>query len=231
MIGFSFLGGSNISIDSGKLYSDSVEVGDGESSLRPLHATEINKKLKTRDWNVYPRKYIKDGELYLAREQAGSPILVVDSMTKGVKQSHQVGEYTNEFITGFLRSYKDIIDEMNKKGEIYIHDSSKRTIDLLKSSVLINVVREDSNLYTTTADLGDIVVTGFDGKIDLSLRYTKGDGKIYNYSTVLVTSVDTSTGNSDVEVEYKGRVLSAFPKNKDVNECIINSLQVTYGLL
>ena len=229
MISFSFLGG-NIYVDSGKLYSDSIEVGDGQSILRPLHATEINKKLKTRDWNIYPRKYVKEGELFIAREQSTSPALVVDSRTKGIQQSHQVENYSEIFKTEFLRTYKDVLDIMNKKGEIYIYDSSKRTIDLLKSSILINVVREDSNQFTTTADLGDILITGFDGKIDLSLRYTKG-GDIYSYSITLPTSSDTSAGNSDIEIEYKGRVLSAFPKNKNVDECIINSLQVTYGLL
>ena len=229
-IDFSFSGG-NIYVDSGKLYTDSGEVGDGNSLLRPLHATEVNNKLKSRDFNIYPRKYVKDGELYLVTTPTNDPDIITNNI-EGVKQSHQGGYEINtqQKADSYNTIYSNDIEQMKKMGEIYIYDASKKTIDLLKSSVFINVVQEESNLYTTTADLGDILVTSFDGKIDLSLRYTKGE-KIYNYSTTMNSKSDTSSGNDDIEVEYMKGVVSVFPKSKEVKECIINSLQITYGFL
>lgn len=224
-----------------------------DSMDRPIYSSELNERLKRRIWNTPERRYIKlqdnsEGELMLFKGIADEYINTINDKDSsiGVPVCNLIGISESE-IEKFREEFKDILKDMTGK-EIYIHNASKEIIDVLNDSITVNLLISNSDVYTNTFNLGnlvkDIPYPGVSGKIDLSIQYSKG-GYIYNYDTTFEgfgfnftdSMNDLEMTNSDfvekigedIVIEYLDSMLRIIPISKDVVECIISNCTMTYG--
>ena len=62
-------------------------------------------------------------------------------------------------------------------NEIYLYSTSKNVVDILNNSITIDVIPFNSDIYTNTVDLTELmnysVSPGVSTKIDLGIQYSK----------------------------------------------------------
>lgn len=155
------------------------------------------------------------------------------------------------------RLYKETFGDMNATEEVYFYNSSKNTVDILTGAVTIDFITTNSDIYTDTLSLNDLVsyssAPGVSGKVDLTVQYSKS-GEIFSKDyTFLAFSYKTKKDrgaqgkaenkselemedlvvliNSDIELEFVKGVIRVTPIIDGIDECIISNCTVTYGNL
>lgn len=204
-----------------------------KSSDRPLHCSELDKKLKLRNWHKFDTKFISTtGELYSRMYSKIQPNDIIDIINTN-PESEDIEEYSNY---AFLNSDKNLEDLINdkkdeieilyekifgamKEREISFYSIQKEVIDILDGSVVFDLIKYGSAEYTDTVSLGEVLKlphapTEY-GRIDLGIQYTKlGDDdtfKIYCKETTFTafTTIDGTlvinelVGDLDNEIQFE----------------------------
>lgn len=239
---------SNLTYLSSK--GEQIDITGEGSEFRPLRCSELFKKLSERDWNITCRKFIStaEGEDEMLKIKFGNtnsdPIAYINSSnsSSGYSASNPSG-ISEEEKELFRTEYKEILDGM-AKNEIYIYNSSKNIIDFVNNSVIINAIKYDSDIYTNTLSLNELLnnssYPGISGKVDVTIQYSK-DNFIVNHDVTFEAfkfSDDKLTNNnfiedinSEVIFEYTNNIIKVLPKSNDIDECIIRNCTITYGNL
>lgn len=135
--------------------------------------------------------------------------------------------------------------KLNNTMEFSFYDSSLKSIDLSNSTKTVDLVRVDSDIYTNTIDLNNLIecigVPGTSSFIDLNIQYSNIDGKVFNKSTFLEGFKYDDNGKlvgdniiqdlGDVELTYVDGIITVIAKTLNIIECIINKCTITYGKL
>lgn len=166
-----------------------------DSNFRVIRASEFNKRLQERDWNITYRKYMdSEKNLYICLDDKsdgdGFTNIISDNTNSIVVSNYPTEEDKSSF-NEFLNSLKtsgndklvDIYNEYNNmnSSEIYLYSVKKNTVDILENSVTIDVIPYNSDIYTSTVDLNGLVgycipfsekdkVTS---KVDVGIQYSK----------------------------------------------------------
>lgn len=234
--------------------SGQVNITEGNNNkFRPIHCSELEEKLKSRDWNITERKYVSrvsgdsfTDQDFIIRSKISSGSDVIDKINASLDiTGFSVTDkpVDSEMIAEFKETYKDILNSMDA-SEIYLFNSSRSTYDLLTGSVVVDVIRYNSDTYTNMVNINDLanrtVHQSISCKVDLNVQYTK-KFKVYNHSTSFegfnYKSNNFSRSNfieeigSDVSIEYLEGIIRVVPVSDDILECIISSCTVTYGNL
>lgn len=139
-------------------------------------------------------------------------------------------------------TFKELFGNMNATEEVYFFNSSKNIVDILNSTVTFELIKANSDTYTDTLSLNELIsyssAPGISGKVDLTVLYSKGDNIYTHDFTFKAFSYNTSglendnfieSINNDVQLEYINGVIKVAPIRNGVNECIINNCTITYG--
>lgn len=237
-----------------KTKSGQVNITEGNNNrFRPIHCSELEEKLKSRDWNITERKYISRAsddsftdKDFIVRSKISNGTEIIDRINTSVTSTGFPvvdKKIDDEIIAEFKETYKDILNSMDA-NEIYLFNSSSSTYDLLTGSVVIDVIKYNSDTYTNMVNINDLaskaVHSSISCKVDLNIQYTK-KYKVYNHSTSFegfnYKANKFSRNNfieeigSDVSIEYLEGIVRVIPVSDDILECIISSCTVTYGNL
>ena len=154
----------------------------------------------------------------------------------------------SETMSTFNKEIYNNVIKMKESEDITIYNSSKMVINIIDESIAIDLVDDDQ--YTNTISLDGIErkisKANLSGKIDLTVKYTKG-GVIYGQDLTFsafkysndVNSPELTredfvsslgqTSDPDVMVEYIDGVIRSISESEDVDECIISNCVLTYG--
>lgn len=230
-------------------YSDNgiqKDIYNNSSKFRPIHITELNNRLRYRDWNVVGRKFLSEenGEInfllstenYLESYIPYKPMKVINITGNNV---------IDEDINAIELEFNDILKNMNVT-ELYLYNSSGKVIDLLDKSISIDIITPGDNTYTDSINLSSYISNLLVSSsktteilLTVDVKYTIGSD-IYSYNTRFnISSVvnnelnkeDIVKVNKDISIEYINNELRVYPINEDINECIISycNLIISYG--
>lgn len=168
-----------------------------DSNYRMTRISELSNKLKLRDWNVTNRRFVIPGEdgsegnlrVCIDDYSKGSGIInEVDGNTKSIEidkyeltekeksQFNSYLDYLKNNKNNYLKEIYNLYNSMNN-NEIYLYSTSKNVVDILNNSITIDVIPFNSDIYTNTVDLTELmnysVSPGVSTKIDLSIQYSK----------------------------------------------------------
>lgn len=230
-----------------------VNITNESSRYRPIRMSELKKLLESRDWNITERKYVRvsDDNVYLKLKvgiSSSGPVDIIDStldrqndVVVGITVCNE-GYLSSASKEQFNNEYKTELENMTG-NEIYIYNSSRNVVDFINNSIVINAIKYDSDSYTNTLNLDDLINnsahSGISSKVDLTIQYSKGSS-IINHDTAfeafrfgddnnLESNNFVEDINSDVILEYINNTIKVMPNSDDVNECIIRNCTITYG--
>lgn len=168
-----------------------------DSNYRMTRISELSNKLKLRDWNVTNRRFVIPGEdgsegnlrVCIDDYSKGSGIInEVDENTKSIEidkyeltekeksQFNSYLDYLKNNKNNYLKEIYNLYNSMNN-NEIYLYSTSKNVVDILNNSITIDVIPFNSDIYTNTVDLIELmnysVSPGVSTKIDLGIQYSK----------------------------------------------------------
>lgn len=168
-----------------------------DSNYRLTRISELSNKLKLRDWNVTNRRFVIPGEdgsegnlrVCIDDYSKGSGIInEVDENTKSIEidkyeltekeksQFNSYLDYLKNNKNNYLKEIYNLYNSMNN-NEIYLYSTSKNVVDILNNSITIDVIPFNSDIYTNTVDLTELmnysVSPGVSTKIDLGIQYSK----------------------------------------------------------
>lgn len=168
-----------------------------DSNYRMTRISELSNKLKLRDWNVTNRRFVIPGEdgsegnlrVCIDDYSKGSGIInEVDENTKSIEidkyeltgkeksQFNSYLDYLKNNKNNYLKEIYNLYNSMNN-NEIYLYSTSKNVVDILNNSITIDVIPFNSDIYTNTVDLTELmnysVSPGVSTKIDLDIQYSK----------------------------------------------------------
>lgn len=229
-----------------------VNITNESSRYRPIRMSELKKLLESRDWNITERKYVNvsGDKVYLKLKigKSSGPVDIIDStmdkqndVVVGITVCNE-GYLSSASKEQFNNEYKTELENMTG-NEIYIYNSSRNVVDFINNSIVINAIKYDSDSYTNTLNLDDLINnsahSGISSKVDLTIQYSKGSS-IINHDTAfeafrfgddnnLESNNFVEDINSDVILEYINNTIKVMPNSDDVNECIIRNCTITYG--
>lgn len=124
------------------------------------------------------------------------------------------------------------INKMLENKNIYLYNSSKYSFDVLTDSITLDLI--DNSKYTNTVDLSNIIKKSEQDKASAIVNFTifysiSGAINSKNLTFNIGSSDFVNNVHNDVSVEYINGILRAVPINQNVDECIINSCEITYG--
>lgn len=139
--------------------------------------------------------------------------------------------------------YNDIFGDQKGKRELKINRSSKNRIDIVDNVItIIALDSEKSSTYTNTFDLTDLLnhsnIKNLSSKVDVTYFYSI-DNNIYG-GDITFNSFEINENNELVKnnlifdknhviIEYINGVIKIYPNNKNVSECVLNDIVITYG--
>lgn len=176
-----------------------------DSNYRMTRISELSNKLKLRDWNVTNRRFVIPGEdgsegnlrVCIDDYSKGSGIInEVDENTKSIEidkyeltekeksQFNSYLDYLKNNKNNYLKEIYNLYNSMNN-NEIYLYSTSKNVVDILNNSITIDVIPFNSDIYTNTVDLTELmnysVSPGVSTKIDLGIQYSKYETRYVEY--------------------------------------------------
>lgn len=179
-----------------------------KSPDRPLHCSELDKKLKLRDWHKFDTKFIgTNGKLYSRIYSKIKPNDVIDLIDTD-PSSEDIEDYSNyaylccddtvlddkENMTLLSERidllYEKIFGAMKEK-EISFYSVPRKVINILDGSIALDLIKYDSSEYTDTVSLGEVLRLPLApvefGRVDLGIQYSKKFGgnnsQVYNCDT------------------------------------------------
>lgn len=233
---------------------DTIVTERTKSPDRPLHCSEIDKKLKLRQWHKFDTKFIgTDGKLYSRLYSKIKPNDIIDLIDTN-PNSEDIENYQdyaylscdNESAVASTEEidslYEKIFGAMKEK-EISFYSLPYKAVNILDGSLVLDLVKYDSSEYTDTVSLGEVLkfplAPSEFGRIDLGVQYSKGSSQVYNCDTnftafsnedgKLVVNDLVGELNSEIGYEFLNGVIKVSPLKNEINECIISYCTVTYG--
>lgn len=247
---------ATISITPSKDYpAINYKTGDGNwkgviegTKFRPIHLSELSRKLKSRGWNIGHRSFLVDGELWdgleVIPEYLPSKALLSSGLSKRVSWGTDLRLVYNEIKSE--SKYEKILEEMTGQ-EINLFSTSTRGIDLVSGKQTIDVVSINGDSYTNMISLvplkEHIISEGISAKVDLMIAYVSSGSPLYHYTTFQAFSYEKGKNGEvglveepwiedvgeDVRVEYVNGILRVLPLTSKITECIISNCTVEYG--
>lgn len=174
-----------------------------DSNYRVSRLSELNGKLKLRDWNVTNRRFAFDnddgskGDLQICvNNSKGSGIIneIDDSTRRIVIDKYEFSEEEKTEFNNYLEYLKssdnehlneiyNLYSNMNS-SEIYLYSTSKNVVDILNDSITIDIIPYNSDIYTNTVDLMNLITysisPNISTKIDLGIQYSKNEMRYEN---------------------------------------------------
>lgn len=170
-----------------------------DSNYRMSRISELNNKLKLRDWNVTNRRFAFDNE----DKSKGNLQICIDNYSKGLGIINEIDKDTKSLVINkyelteeekrkfnnyleYLKNNKDenlkeiynLYNSMNS-NEIYLYSTSKNIVDILNNSITVEIIPYNSDIYTNTVDLTGLInysiSPGISTKIDLGIQYSKNE--------------------------------------------------------
>lgn len=222
------------------------------SPIRPIHCSELSKKIEARRWHKFDTKVIgDDGRLYSRFYEIVEPYDEIDSInlnTANVDRNRYfqlnenkgpLGKYDNE--DDIEELYSKLFGNMDE-ANIPFYSLHKKVINVVDRSIPIDIIRADSSEYTDTVSLSEVMDFSLapvgSCKVDLVVNYSKNNNiysrqisfTAFNYDgdSIKVENLIEKI-NNDVQVEYIEKVIKVTPINTLVDECIINRCTLLYG--
>lgn len=201
-----------VTTENGDIRIDSVHIGKDEleyylvgennvplfcndSSLRLSRISELDRRLRARDWNITGRRYTsplgdlwnsENVDLYYSESGTSSDSNIISDETVGTKLIHPEASEENkkslEEEIKKLSSLNDggrILEIYNSmmSSEIYLYSTIKNTVDILNNSITIDVIPYNSDIYTNILDLSKLteysISPGVSTRIDIGIQYSK----------------------------------------------------------
>ena len=201
-----------VTTENGDIRIDSVHIGKDEleyylvgennvplfcndSSLRLSRISELDRRLRARDWNITGRRYTsplgdlwnsENVDLYYSESGTSSDSNIISDETVGTKLIHPEASEENkkslEEEIKKLSSLNDggrILEIYNSmmSSEIYLYSKIKNTVDILNNSITIDVIPYNSDIYTNILDLSKLteysISPGVSTRIDIGIQYSK----------------------------------------------------------
>ena len=231
--------------------SSTIITETSSSPIRPIHCSELYKKIEERQWHKFDTKVIKNGRLFSRYYENSKPLDEIDTVNtmddkmtadkyfQCSEEKGPFGKYENEDEIEAL--YSKLFGGM-KENDISFYSLHEKVINIVDHNIPIDLIRMSSSEYTDTVSLGEILDFTLAPietcKVDLVVAYSK-DNNIYsrqisfnafNYEgeSVVVDNLVEKI-NNDVQVEYINGVIKVTPINTLVDECIINRCTLLYG--
>lgn len=243
-------------------YSDSegtVVLIEGSLKYRPLHCSEISKRLANRDWNKSETLFIQgdsnvdDPILRYKKSRPTGEIDQIETTNLDPDLSFPLcGELSSETKELITEAYTSIFDNASEATEeVCYMKSSKNVMDTSECQESIDLIG-GLDSYTNSLSLGELIeyscYPGVSAMVNLSVRYSKlnsteTEATIYNYFTtfkafeydqeqnlVLENLIEVIKDSEDlVRIEYLGGTIRLFPISSRISECIINDCTIIYG--
>lgn len=224
------------------IYKDNLGTWRGiteGSRFRPLHLSELSRRLSSRGWNIGRHFFTQGGELWTGLKTSPEYIPSIGLLTsypsKQISNSTDLGSTYTNIITN--TEYEKILKEMNEK-EINLYNTSTRGIDLVSGKQTIDVISYNSDTYTNMVSLvplkNHIISEGISCKVDLGIVYTNSGTTLYHTTSFPAFGFQEDENwieevNEAVQVEYIGGIIRVMPLVSTVTECIISNCTVEYG--
>jgi len=255
--------------DYGVIVAGKDKVALENSISRPIKSTELFAKLRHKGWGKFDGRFITEypesteqSLMYRVYIPTGHDIDFPESDVDVISTGYRVnGEvkispcfqmYSPKNTPG--NGLKEEVDALFKEifgyeyimKDIVFSNSSREVVDLLDNTISFSIISPDSDTYTNTVGLGELInyssIPGISAKIDLTIQYSIGED-IYNRDINFTAFKYNSNGeleieslqfdlDSDVSVFFIAEtgVVEAYPQEgSEVGECIINSCVVSYG--
>ena len=256
--------------DYGVIVAGRDKVALENSISRPIKSTELFAKLRHKGWGKFDGRFITEypelndqqNLMYRVYIPEGPDIDFPESDVDVISTGYRVnGEiklspcfkmYSPQESTG--GGLKEEVDSLFKEifgyeyimKDIVFSNSSREVVDLLDNTISFSIISPDSDTYTNTIGLGELInyssMPGISAKIDLTIQYSIGED-IYNRDINFTAFKYNPKGeleieslqfdlDSDVSVFFIAEtgVIEAYPQEgSEVGECIINSCVVSYG--
>jgi hypothetical protein len=257
-------GDGEASVISYKTEDDIIVLSEGSSRFRPIHCSELDVKLKKRGYNLVGTRFIRRDESGSLTSELWYDTTKPDASIPGVDTVSIVQDENSQIRTlpGMIRvsgsdypsaliqeEYNSIFGQMNTINEIQFYSSSMSTVNLIENLVELDLIRPDSDTYTSVLNLNELTYynakPGISCVLDITIQYSKGVN-IYSRDLTIpafhynraddntpildVTNYLTEI-NGDVQVEYIDKTLRVEPLHSEVDECIIYRCTATYGNL
>ena len=185
---------------------DTIVTERTKSPDRSLHCSELDKKLKLRQWHKFDTKFIGgDGLLYSRVYSKVKPNNVIDLIdTTPVNDfedyaylccdsSISIPDTTEDedelSLEKIDKLYEKIFGAMKEK-EISFYSVPNRVVNILDGSIALDLIRYDSSEYTDTVSLGEVLRLPLApvefGRVDLGIQYSKSgnnSSQVYNCDT------------------------------------------------
>jgi len=241
-----------------------VIIGEGSSRFRPIHCSELNDKLIKRGYNLVGTRFIRrdesgslTSELWYDITTPSNVIPVVNTKSLYLNENNEEVAIENSIKicgsdfsnTEIQDEFNSIFGEMNAMNEIQFYSSSMSTVNLINDVVELDLIRPDSDSYTSVLNLSDLTYynakPGISCVLNITVEYSKS-GKIYTQdfiipafhynksddnTPILNISNYISSINGDIQIEYIDKTLRLNPLNSEIDECIIYKCTATYGNL
>lgn len=214
-----------------------------KSRFRPLHISELDKKLKDRGYNLGLVSQYTGTGLTMSLD----PIIPEKSINITMDDSK---EFAEEVLKYYIENYPE--DEQRllqpDQKELDLFDSSTQVIDIMSGIQTLELINLNSDSYTNIVSLIPLkrynMEEGVSAKVNVGVQYTINSNIKYYSTTFTAFDYEEVEGklslesdnwiesiNDEVQVEYINGILKALPLSNDVSECIISNCTVSYGYL
>lgn len=217
------------------------------TKFRPLHLSELSKKLESRGWNTGYKFFTHEDELWISQKFHPDYVPSLSSLRSGIPKqiswSSSLSSVYDEIKSD--TNYAKILEEMNEK-EINLYNTSTRGIDLVNGKQTIDVISINGDTYTNMLSLiplkNHIISEGVSAKVDLMIAYTSSGNIFYHSTTFPAFTYLSNDGNlileeekwieevnGKLQIEYIDGIIRVMPLIAEVTECIISNCTIEYG--
>jgi hypothetical protein len=216
------------------------QVANNTSIDRPLYLSEIFNELNNRRWGIVPRRYASGNRLRvspLSDLNGNDDSIDFETGVYSISKAPPVEDFEINYESRLSSIYNNVISMKEKEG-VTLYNSSKIVVDLVNSSIAINMLRGDE--YTNTLSfIGIEKKQAKTAKVDLTVSFTK-DSQVYTEDlsfkafeyvndNLIRENFISNINDTDVLVEYLDGIIRVIPQSSDVDECIITNCIMTYG--
>lgn len=220
------------------------------SPNRPLHCSEVAKKMEGRFWHKFDTKFIgNDNKIYLRYYEHLEPTGIIDLINTDTTDQNfrdwAIPYYEVQVSDSIQQDTEELYEKLfgaMKEREVSFFSLPNKVINITDGSVIFDLINFGSSEYTDTVSLSEILKSSVapieSGSIDLGIQYTKNNHIYSGETTFLAFSFKNGTlsinnlvedFNGDARIEFIEGTIKVSPLTNDINECIINKCTLTYG--
>ena len=234
-----------------------VTIIEGSLKYRPLHCSELSKRLESRNWNKSETLFIQGDSsvdnpiLRYKKSRPTGEIDTIDTLDLSGNLSFPLcGTLDSSVKAQIDAAYSEIFDSsLTASEEMCFLESTKNVMDTSKCQESIDIIK-GSDSYTSGLSLRELIeyssYPGISARLDMSIKYSVlgsnlEDPTIYTYFTtidafrydndrnLILEDTVENIGDDLIRLEYFGGVVKLFPISPQISECIINDCTIIYG--